>query len=71
MLVVSVIGLCVLSRSLYAVANSDFNIQWLLLSLVTLLVVSRSDIHIPKIPSTVTLDDTFIYISVLLYGVQP
>jgi diguanylate cyclase (GGDEF)-like protein/putative nucleotidyltransferase with HDIG domain len=71
MLVVSVIGLCVLARSLYAVANSDFNLQWLLLSMVTLLVVSRTDIHIPKIPSTVTLDDTFIYISVLLYGVQP
>ncbi|HWN98100.1 MAG TPA: diguanylate cyclase [Blastocatellia bacterium] len=69
-LVVSVVGLCVFSRSLYVVALDDFNLQWLLLSMVTLLVVSRTDIHIPKIPSTVTLDDTFIYISVLLYGVQ-
>ena len=69
-LLVSVVGLCVFSRSLYVVALDDFNLQWLLLSMVTLLVVSRTDIHIPKIPSTVTLDDTFIYISVLLYGVQ-
>ncbi|HYV05471.1 MAG TPA: diguanylate cyclase [Blastocatellia bacterium] len=70
-LVVSLLGLCVLARSVYIVAFSDFNLEWLLLSMVTLLVVSRTDIHIPKIPSTVTLDDTFIYISVLLYGVQP
>jgi diguanylate cyclase (GGDEF)-like protein/putative nucleotidyltransferase with HDIG domain len=69
--VVSLLGLCVFARSVYVVAISDFNLQWLLLSMVTLLVVSRTDIHIPKIPSTVTLDDTFIYISVLLYGVQP
>src|SRR6185295_10457807 len=51
-LVVSLLGLCVLARSVYIVAFSDFNLEWLLLS-------------------TVTLDDTFIYISVLLYGVQP
>jgi diguanylate cyclase (GGDEF)-like protein/putative nucleotidyltransferase with HDIG domain len=69
--VVSLAGLCVFARSLYAVAFSEFNLQWLLLGMVTLLVVSRTDIQIPKIPSTVTLDDTFIYISVLLYGVQP
>jgi hypothetical protein len=68
--VVSAIGLCVFAYSLLG-ATSKFNAEWLLLSLVTLLVVARTDIQIPKIPSTVTLDDTFIYISVLLYGVAP
>ncbi|HEX8091875.1 MAG TPA: diguanylate cyclase [Blastocatellia bacterium] len=69
--VVSAIGLCVFAYALFGVAAGRFNTEWLLLSLVTLLVVSRTDIQIPKIPSTVTLDDTFIYISVLLYGVAP
>jgi diguanylate cyclase (GGDEF)-like protein/putative nucleotidyltransferase with HDIG domain len=69
--IVSAIGLCVFAYALLGVANGQFDTEWLLLSLVTLLVVSRTDIQIPKMPSTVTLDDTFIYISVLLYGVAP
>jgi hypothetical protein len=69
--VVSAVGLCVFAYSLFGVAASHFETKWLLLSLVTLLVVSRTDIQIPRMPSTVTLDDTFIYISVLLYGVAP
>ena len=69
--VVSVIGLCVFAYALFCVASGPFRTEWLLLSLVTILVVSRTDIQIPKIPSTVTLDDAFIYISVLLYGVAP
>jgi diguanylate cyclase (GGDEF)-like protein/putative nucleotidyltransferase with HDIG domain len=69
--IVSAIGLCVFAYAVFGVAAGRFETEWLLLSLVTLLVVSRTDIQIPKIPTTVTLDDTFIYISVLLYGVAP
>jgi diguanylate cyclase (GGDEF)-like protein/putative nucleotidyltransferase with HDIG domain len=69
--VVSAIGLCVFAYALYGVAAGQLKTEWLMLSLVALVVVSRTDIQIPKIPSTVTLDDTFIYISVLLYGVAP
>ncbi|MFP5264346.1 MAG: diguanylate cyclase [Blastocatellia bacterium] len=69
--IVSAIGLCVFAYAVSGVAAGRFETEWLLLSLVTLLVVSRTDIQIPKVPTTVTLDDTFIYISVLLYGVAP
>src|ERR1044071_8408088 len=69
--IVSLVGLCVFAYALYNVATSHFNVEWLLLGLVTVLVVARTDIQIPKISSTVTLEDTFIYISVLLYGVGP
>ena len=69
--IVSLVGLCVFAYALYCVATTSFNIEWLLLGLVTVLVVARTDIQIPKISSTVTLEDTFIYISVLLYGVWP
>lgn len=68
---VSAIGLGIFAYALYNVTTSEFHIEWLLLSLVTIIVVSRTVIQIPKIPSTVTLDDTFIFISVLLYGVMP
>src|ERR1044071_2485516 len=69
--IVSLIGLCIFAYALYSVATNHFNVEWLLLGLVTVLVVARTDIQIPKISSTVTLEDAFIYISVLLYGVGP
>jgi diguanylate cyclase (GGDEF)-like protein/putative nucleotidyltransferase with HDIG domain len=69
--VVSVIGLCIFACALGEVATSHFSMEWLLLGLVTVLVVARTDIQIPKISSTVTLEDAFIYIAVLLYGVGP
>ena len=68
---VSTIGLAIFAYSSFIVVSSPFNIQWILLSLVTILVVSRTDIHIPKLSNTVTLDDTFIYVAALLYGVEP
>ncbi|MFY9571879.1 MAG: HD domain-containing phosphohydrolase, partial [Blastocatellia bacterium] len=42
-----------------------------LLSLVTTVIVGRTTMRIPKTESTITLDDTFIYLSVMLYGVWP
>src|ERR1044071_6275534 len=68
---VSVAGLCVFFYSIYVVATSELSLDWILLTLATTLVVGRTTIRIPKTESTVTLDDTFIYISVLLYGVWP
>jgi diguanylate cyclase (GGDEF)-like protein/putative nucleotidyltransferase with HDIG domain len=69
--VVSAIGLSVFLYASYVVATGKPSLQWMLLSLVTTLVVGRTSIRIPRTESTVTLDDTFIYISVLLYGVWP
>ena len=68
---VSVVGLSVFFYAVYLVATSGPSLDWMLLSLVTIIVVGRTTIRIPKTQSTVTLDDTFIYISVLLYGVWP
>ena len=68
---VSAAGLSVFFYAVYVVATGEPSLDWILLSLVTTLVVGRTTIRIPKTESTVTLDDTFIYISVLLYGVWP
>jgi diguanylate cyclase (GGDEF)-like protein/putative nucleotidyltransferase with HDIG domain len=68
---VSAAGLSVFFYAVYVVATDPPTLDWILLGLVTTLVVGRTTIRIPKTESTVTLDDTFIYISVLLYGVWP
>ncbi|HWP41752.1 MAG TPA: HD domain-containing phosphohydrolase, partial [Blastocatellia bacterium] len=68
---VSIVGLSIFAYALYEVAAGRFNKEWFLLSIVTILVVSRTNIQIPKISSTLTLDDTFIFISVLLHGMTP
>jgi diguanylate cyclase (GGDEF)-like protein/putative nucleotidyltransferase with HDIG domain len=66
---ISLAGLGVFSYALYSMTRGPFNKEWVWLSIVTILVVSRTDIKVPKITNTVTLDDTFIYIAVFLYGV--
>src|SRR5215510_2891135 len=68
---VSAAGLGIFVYAAYQVAAGGLILHWILLALVTTLVVGRTTIRIPKTESTVTLDDTFICISVLLYGVWP
>jgi diguanylate cyclase (GGDEF)-like protein/putative nucleotidyltransferase with HDIG domain len=71
MSLVSAVGLGVFAYAVMQLVVSGVSLDWVLLSLVTTLVVGRTIIAIPKTESTVTLDDTFIYVSVLLYGVWP
>jgi diguanylate cyclase (GGDEF)-like protein/putative nucleotidyltransferase with HDIG domain len=68
---VSVIGLCVFAHSLYNVVSAHINADWCLLSLVTVLVVSRIDIRVPRSAISITLSDTFIFVSLLLFGIHP
>lgn len=68
---VSLIGMMFFAYSAFAVALHPINFEWVLLSLVTILMVSRIDIGIPRARSAVTLSESFIFISMLLYGVHP
>ncbi|HXI94170.1 MAG TPA: HD domain-containing phosphohydrolase, partial [Blastocatellia bacterium] len=68
---ISASGLGIFVYAVYVVVTGEPSLNWILLGLVTTLVVGRTTIRIPKTDSTVTLDDTFIFISVLLYGVWP
>ncbi|MFY9553086.1 MAG: diguanylate cyclase [Blastocatellia bacterium] len=65
---VSVVGLMVFAYSACALAFRPISFEWVLLALVTILMVSRVDIGIARPRSVLTLSDTFIFISVLLYG---
>jgi diguanylate cyclase (GGDEF)-like protein/putative nucleotidyltransferase with HDIG domain len=68
---VSVAGLALFAYSGFTMATGTISLQWVLLSMVTIVLVSRVDIGIPKTASAMTLTDTFIFISVLLYGPHP
>lgn len=68
---VSLIGLLLFAGAVYSVATSPINPEWILLSLVTVILISRIDIGIPKIYSTITISDAFLFTSILLYGPMP
>ena len=65
---VSVVGLMTLAYSAGMLALGSLNFEWVLLSCVTIMLVSRIDLGIPKTSGSVTLSDTFIFISVFLFG---
>jgi len=69
--VITLAGLLVFAYSVFELVQSPPGFQWVWLGLVTVLVVSRLDIHIPKTCGTITLSDTFVFISLALYGIVP
>ncbi|HSQ20299.1 MAG TPA: HD domain-containing phosphohydrolase, partial [Blastocatellia bacterium] len=65
---VSVGGVMIFAYAACALAFSTINFEWILLSLVTVLMVSRIDIGHSRSRRAVSLSNTFIFLSVLLYG---
>jgi diguanylate cyclase (GGDEF)-like protein/putative nucleotidyltransferase with HDIG domain len=65
---VSVVGMMTLAYSAGILALSPMNFEWVLLTCVTIMLVSRIDLGIPKVSNSLTLSDTFIFISVFLFG---
>ena len=70
MIAVSAVGLILFGYSAFTLAFHHINFEWMLLTFVTLLMVSPIDIGLPKARRAVTLSETFIFISVLLYGIH-
>jgi len=62
------LGFLAFGYSAYVLTSNPINFEWILLSLVTVLMVSRIDIGFRKSKNTVAISDAFIFISVLLYG---
>jgi diguanylate cyclase (GGDEF)-like protein/putative nucleotidyltransferase with HDIG domain len=65
------VGMGAFAYAGFELISSPPDLQWVWLGLVTVLVVSRLDIHIPKTCGTITLSDTFVFISLALYGIEP
>ena len=68
---ISGLGLTLFAYSAFNFARAGIDSDWLLLALVTVLVVSRIETSILKSSRAMTLSDTFLFTSVLLYGPYP
>src|SRR5580765_2667820 len=58
---------------LYATMNipvGSIDVYFLLLTIVTAVVGSQIAIRIPQINVNITVDDTFVFIALLMYGLQ-
>lgn len=66
--VVSATGLMVLVYACCALAVRPLNLEWILLTAVTVLVVPRVDVGALRARSGISLFDTLIFVSVLLFG---
>ena len=59
------------AASIYAAAHLTFaslDLRFLLLALITLLLGSRLSIQIPRLSSHISVSDTLIFLTMLLYG---
>jgi putative nucleotidyltransferase with HDIG domain len=65
--IVSAIGLTLALQSLAQVFVQQVNFQWLILAALTLLTGSFT-VRIPKINARLSVSDTFVFASVLLFG---
>ena len=61
-------GAAVCLYSAYRLETSGLDFQFLLLASFTVLIGSRIGVQIPKIHAEITVSDTFIFLTMLLYG---
>src|SRR5262245_2300682 len=64
---VTAIGLAIAVNSLSQLIVDDVSYQWLILAALTLLTGSFT-VRIPKINARLSVSDTFVFASVLLFG---
>jgi len=60
-------GLCAICHSVYTLYSSPVTSQWFLLAALTLLSGSIT-VKLPSIPATLSVSETFVFTSVLLFG---
>jgi diguanylate cyclase (GGDEF)-like protein len=65
---VTAVGAVVCAYAAHNLPSKSFNLYFLLLVLTTLVMGSRVAISIPGINTNITVDDTFVFIALLLYG---
>jgi diguanylate cyclase (GGDEF)-like protein/putative nucleotidyltransferase with HDIG domain len=65
---VVVVGLAAVLQSLYALYRTPVSLEWLVLAALTLLTGSFT-IKVPSINARLTVSETFVFASVLLFGV--
>lgn len=64
---VTAAGTCVIGYSVFGVWSDALGPSWLILALLTLLSGSAT-VKLPSVPATISISETFVFTSVLLYG---
>jgi diguanylate cyclase (GGDEF)-like protein/PAS domain S-box-containing protein len=65
---VVVVGTLVCLLALYHISFHQFDLRFLALAAVTIGVGSRMSVKIPRVQSEISVSDTFIFLSMLLFG---
>jgi len=65
---ISVVGMTVVSGSVYKVWSHPVDPQWFLLAALTL-ISGAATVKLPSVPATISVSEVFVFISVLLFGV--
>src|SRR5262249_16796969 len=64
----ALLGFCAFAYSTYQAATALFNLEWLVLTFITITLVSRLDIKLLQTPGGISLTDSFIFLTLILYG---
>jgi putative nucleotidyltransferase with HDIG domain len=65
--VVVLAGAAAIAESLYQLYTQDVDWKWVVLALLTLVTGSLT-VRLPSVPATITVSETFVFTSVLLFG---
>ena len=65
--IVSIAGVAVIGHSVVDIWNESLGARWLILAVLTLLSGSAT-VKLPSVPATISISETFVFTSVLLYG---
>src|SRR5919205_491897 len=71
MWLVSLLGLVCYAFSAYRLPWAQLDLRFVLLAIVTITLASRLGVRIPRVKGEVTVSDTFIFLTMLLYGGEP
>src|SRR5688500_20386904 len=64
---VAVLGIGTLAHSLYSLYAQPIGWNWFVLAALTLLTGSAT-VKLPSVPATISISETFVFTSTLLYG---
>ena len=69
--IIVILGVAAMLFSIYWLPTPRFDLRFLLLSVVMMLVCSRFAIQLPRANTAITVSDTFIFLVLLLMAASP
>jgi putative nucleotidyltransferase with HDIG domain len=64
---IAAIGVCAIAHSLYVLFTLPIGWNWFVLAILTL-VSGSATVKLPSVPATISISETFVFTSVLLFG---